>query len=175
VDYAQFQIAAIDLAAKGVPLTVANVVAHLHVEPGRTETFLDRMARDGRVDVEVDEAHDSVVYRVRGLSTNTGRLVPDTSFGMWRAPSVYRPPPAKSVTLAVLVAALLPGIGLVYAAPLRTVAFWTLAMVILGNLVATHMLLGPLFWTGACVFSALFGGLYAVRYNQEGQRAGLNR
>lgn len=175
MDYAQFQIAVIDLAAKDVPLTVANVVAHLHVEPARTETFLDRMAREGRVDIEVDEAQGSVVYRVRGLSTSTGRLVPDTPVTPWRVPQPYRPAPAKSVTLAVLLAALLPGIGLAYAAPLRTVFLWTLAMVILGNLVAAHLVLGPIFWTGASVVSALFGGLYAVRYNQEGQRSTLHQ
>jgi len=41
--------------------------------------------------------------------------------------------------------------------------------------VGSHMMLGPLFWTGASVLSALFGGLYAVRYNQEGQRAALHQ
>lgn len=174
MDYAQFQIAVIDLASKDVPLTVANVVAHLHVEPGRTETFLDRMAREGRVDVEVDEAQGSIVYRVRGLSTRTGRLLPDTTFNVWRAPQLYRPAPPKSVALAVLLAALLPGIGLAYAAPLRTIVLWTLAMIFMGNLVATHLVLAPLFWTGASVLSALFGGLYAVRYNQEGQRSTLH-
>ncbi len=70
-----FQVAVIDVAWRGVPLTVANVVAHLRIDPELVERDLDRMARDGRVDVEVDvevEVDDTlaaVVYRVRGLST----------------------------------------------------------------------------------------------------------
>jgi hypothetical protein len=175
VDYVEFQIAVIDLAAKGVPLSVANVVAHLHVDPTRTETFLDRMAREGRVDIEVDEEDGSVVYRVCGLSTSTGRLLPNMQLGAWRMPSNLRLMPVKSVTLAVLLAALLPGIGLAYSAPLRTVLLWSLAVLVMGNLLGAHMMWAPLFWTAASITSALLGGLYAVRFNQEGRRATLHQ
>lgn len=174
MDYVEFQIAVIDLAAKGLPLTVANVVAHLHVDPARTETFLDRMTRDGRTDIEVDEVHGSVVYRVRGLSTSTGVLLPPMHVDAWRMPSRQRMASGKSVTLAVVLAALLPGIGLAYAAPLRTVLLWSAAMIVVGNMFGTHVMWGPLFWTIATITSALFGGLYAVRFNQEGHRAALH-
>ncbi len=174
MDYVKFQIAVIDLAAKDVPLTVANVVAHLHVDPRQTETFLDRMTRDGRVDLEVDEVRGAVVYRVRGLSTSTGRLMPEMHLGAWRMPSSHQLTRSKSVTAAVLLAALLPGIGLVYAAPLRTALLWSVAMLVLGHLLGAHMMFGPLFWTTASITSALFGGLYAVRFNQEGHRAALH-
>lgn len=174
MDYVEFQIAVIDLAAKSVPLTVANVVAHLHVDPSRTETFLDRMTRDGRVDLEVDEVHGSVVYRVRGLSTTTGQLVPPMHLDAWRMPSSQRMTPSKSVAMAVLLGALLPGIGLVYAAPLRTVLFWIVAMLVVSNLLGSHLMLAPFFWMTASITSALVGGLYAVRFNQEGHRAALH-
>ena len=175
MNYVEFQIAVIDLAAKGVPLTVANVVAHLHVDPAQTETFLDRMTRDGRVDLEVDEVHGAVVYRVRGLSTSTGRLLPETPLDTWRMPSSQHLTRGKSVTLAVLLAALVPGIGLAYAAPLRTVLLWSVVLIVMGNFLSAHLLLGPLFWTTASITSALFGGLYAVRFNQEGHRVALHQ
>jgi hypothetical protein len=178
VEYVEFQIAVIDLAASGVPLTVANVVVHLHVDPDRAEKMLDRMARDGRVDVEVDEVHATVVYRVRGLSTTTGRSMPNAYRHAWYTGHIERAPqptPPKSVTLAVLLAALLPGFGLAYAAPLRTVLIWSLAMLFLGKLIGANLILAPLFWTGAIIVSALLGGLYAVRFNQEGHRAALHR
>lgn len=175
MDYAEFQIAVIELAATGVPLTVANVVAHLRIDPARAETFLDRMARDGRVDVEVDDVHDSVVYRVRGLSTTTKRALADVDLRAWRMQPAHRPAPPKSVTLAVLLAALFPGVGLAYAAPLRTVLMWSIAILIFGKLMGASFILGPLFWTCAVIVSALFGGLYAVRFNQEGHRAALHR
>lgn len=174
MDYVEFQIVVIDLAAKGVPLTVANVVAHMHIDPERTEMFLDRMARDGRLDLEVDEVQGAVVYRVRGLSTSTGRMVPDMHVRSWRAPTTRRVGPLKSVTLAVVLAALVPGLGLAYAAPLRTAIWASVVVLVIGNIIGGHMMLGPLFWASASIASALFGGLYAVRFNQEGHRAPLH-
>jgi hypothetical protein len=174
VDYVTFQIAAIDLAAKGVTLTVANVVAHVHMDPSRAEMFLDRMTRDGRLDLEVDEARGTVVYRVRGLSTSTGRIVPDVQLVRSFVPTIRRAEPVKSVTLAVALAALVPGIGLAYAAPAHVVIVASLIVLIVGNAIGGSMLLAPLFWVTASIMSALFGGLYAVRFNQEGHRAPLH-
>lgn len=174
MQYGAFQVAVIDLASKGVPLTVANVVAHLHIDPTRAETFLDRMARDGRVDLEVDETHGAVVYCVRGLSTSTGRLLPDVHLVGWRMPATLGLMPSKSVTIAVLLGAVIPGLGLAYAAPLRVVLLVSFIVIALGHLVGAHMMLGPIFWMGSSILSALFGGLYAVRFNQEGHRATLH-
>lgn len=174
VEYEAFQVAVIDLASKGVSLTVANVVAHLHIDPRRAETFLDRMVRDGRVDLEVDEVRGAVVYSVRGLSTSTGRLLPDTQLRSWRMPSTLRVEPNKSVTMAVMLGLLVPGLGLAYAAPLRVVMLVSFIVIMLGNLVGAHTMLGPIFWMGSSIASALLGGLYAVRFNQEGHRATLH-
>lgn len=175
MDHVEFQIAVIDLAASGVPLTVANVVAHLRIDPDRAEKMLDRMARDGRVDVDVDEALCTVVYRVRGLSTVTKRPLTHVDLHAWRMQPAHRVASPKSVTLAVLLAALFPGLGLAYAAPLRAVLIWSIVMLFSGKLVGGNLMLGPLFWTLSVIVSALFGGLYAVRFNQEGHRAGLHR
>ena len=42
-----FELAVIDLASRGVRLTVANVASHLHVAPAKAEEWLDQMAREG--------------------------------------------------------------------------------------------------------------------------------
>ena len=68
MDYAKFQVAVVEIAHDGVPLTVANVVARMRLEPEEAEKKLDRMAKEGRLDLEVDENEGVVVYRVRGLS-----------------------------------------------------------------------------------------------------------
>lgn len=173
----RFQVAVIDLAARGVPLTVANVVAHLRIDPDLVERDLDRMARDGRVDVEVDDTLGAVVYRVRGLSTTAGRsMSSEEQFNRFTQLQPIRPAAAaKSVTLAVLLAALFPGFGLAYVAPLRTVLVSTLLVIVFGKMFGASLLLGPLFWMTTVIISALLGGLYAVRFNQEGHRAPLYR
>jgi len=178
VSHEDFQIEVIELGSRGVPLTVANVVAHLRVPPERVQRGLDRMAREGLVDVEVDENEGVVVYRVRGLSTRVRRASPRTSIARAaRAASPLslrqRPSDHKSVTLAVLLGALAPGIGLAYAAPLRAVLVATALVVVFGRLLGASLILGPLFWIVAIATSALFGALYALRYNQEGRRARL--
>lgn len=174
MDYVAFQVAAIDLAAKGVPLTVANVVAHLHIDPSRVEMLLDRMAREGRVDLEVEEAQGSVVYRVRGLTTTTGRLLPETHLSSWRMPSQRRDEPGKSVMIAVVLGGLIPGLGLAYAAPLRAIVLMSVIVLVLGHFVGAHEILGPVYWFVVSAISAFLGGVYAARFNQEGRRAKLN-
>jgi hypothetical protein len=175
VDYVPFQVAVIDLASKGVTLTVANVVAHLHVDPARVETMLDRMTRDGRVDLEVDEKQGSVVYRVRGLSTSTGRLLPeDMRIAGWRMPLGRHDARLKSVTWAIVLAGFFPGLGLAYAAPIRVVLLMSLLVFVLGNIFGAQGWLGPIYWFVMSVTSAFLGGVYAVRFNQEGRRATLH-
>ena len=65
--FERFELAVIDLASRGVRLTVPNVAACLRLEPQKAEQWLDRMAYEGRLDVEVDESEGYVFYRVRGL------------------------------------------------------------------------------------------------------------
>lgn len=89
-------------------------------------------------------------------------------------PSSLRVEPHKSVTMAVMLGLLVPGLGLAYAAPLRVVMLVSFIVIMLGNLVGAHTMLGPIFWMGSSIVSALLGGLYAVRFNQEGHRATLH-
>lgn len=89
-------------------------------------------------------------------------------------PSTLRVEPNKSVTMAVMLGLLVPGLGLAYAAPLRVVMLVSFIVIMLGNLVGAHTMLGPIFWMGSSIASALLGGLYAVRFNQEGHRATLH-
>lgn len=174
MDYVAFQVAVIDLASKGVVLTVANVVAHLHIDPARVEMLLDRMTRDGRVDLEVDEVQGSVVYRVRGLSTTTGRLLPESTFDSWRMPAHRHEGPTKSIMLGVVVGGLIPGLGLAYAAPLRAILLMSLIVLVFGRIFGAHEILGPVYWFVVSAVSAFLGGVYAARFNQEGRRAKLN-
>ncbi|HVK69497.1 MAG TPA: hypothetical protein VM694_33800 [Polyangium sp.] len=183
MSYESFQIEVIELGSRGVPLTVANVVAHLRAPPARVQRALDRMAREGLLDLEVDENEGFVVYRVRGLSTSAplarrraAKPKPKPIDSI--TPVTYTRPslcmtPQKSVTLAVVLGALVPGIGLAYAAPLRVVLPASLLVIVFGKLLAPLLIFAPLFWVFAIGVSALFGGLYAVRYNQEGHRAPL--
>jgi hypothetical protein len=80
VDYAKFSVAVIEIAGEGTRLTTANVVSRLRIDPAKAEKMLDQMARDGRLDLEVDESEGVVVYRVRGLTT---RVADDG----WRSPN----------------------------------------------------------------------------------------
>ncbi|MDC3958256.1 hypothetical protein [Polyangium jinanense] len=181
MNYERFQVEVIELGSRGVPLTVANVVAHLRTPPARVQGGLDRMAREGLLDLEVDENEGFVVYRVRGLSTTAPRPRRREARPMQadRAmPMTYEPPSLltvrrKSVTLAVVLGALVPGIGLAYAAPLRVVLAASLLVMVFGRVLGASLIFAPLFWVFAICVSALFGGLYAVRYNQEGHRARL--
>ncbi|MDI1475857.1 helix-turn-helix domain-containing protein [Polyangium sp. y55x31] len=181
MSYESFQIDVIELGSRGVPLTVANVVAHLRVPPARVQRALDRMAREGLLDLEVDENEGFVVYRVRGLSTIARRARPRETRPTRAAcstPATYaRHSPLtverKSVTVAVVLGALVPGIGLAYAAPLRVVLAASLLVLVFGKVLVATFIFAPLFWVFAIGVSALFGGLYAVRYNQEGHRARL--
>lgn len=181
MSYENFQIDVIELGSRGVPLTVANVVAHLRVPPERVQRALDRMAREGLLDLEVDEDEGFVVYRVRGLSTTAPlarRRETRPTRAACFAPTTYaRHSPLtvarKSVTVAVVLGALVPGIGLAYAAPLRVVLAASLLVLVFGKVLVATFVFAPLFWVFATGVSALFGGLYAVRYNQEGHRARL--
>ena len=56
MDYAKFQLAVVEIAHNGCPLTVANVVgaASDRARSGREEAR-NALAKDGRLDLEVDE------------------------------------------------------------------------------------------------------------------------
>jgi hypothetical protein len=199
VDYAKFQVAVIEIASEGTRLTTANVVSRLRVDPAKAEKMLDQMARDGRLDLEVDETEGVVVYTVRGLTPRSARGVDDG----WRAPargpvagalrrigveplgvgtalafgkpfrtsSPLPPSLRRSVPAGIALGALFPGAGLAYAAPWSVVAGATLA-VIIGFKLLPLLLAIPLLLC-ATALSGVLGGVYAWRYNQSGRRSPL--
>jgi xanthosine utilization system XapX-like protein len=189
VDYDDFQIAVIDLASTGTRLTVANIVAELGVKPSRAEPWLDQMARDGRVDVEVDELEGAVVYRVRGLTPRARRPAASSKasvdFGALDLGQVgrslglaQRPRPGlrqRDVRIGALLGGLFPGLGLAYAAPWSIAAIAAIGVWIGFKVLAAVSLFffGIPFIIAAAAVSAVLGAVYAHRFNQEGHRARL--
>lgn len=169
--FERFELAVIDLASRGVRLTVPNVAAALRVEPGVAEQWLDRMAYEGRLDVEVEESEGFVFYRVRGLSPMPTHLV-------------HRPPmpmvlKEKSIAIGMLLGLVLPGLGLLYAAPLSAVIIACITSFALVKMLAVLPLIGPLLSSVAlgisALVSALLGALYVKQYNRFGKRTHLGR
>ncbi len=190
MDYAKFQVAVVEVAHDGVPLTVANVVARLRLEPEEAEKKLDRMAKEGRLDLEVDEDVGVVVYRVRGLSPKSMNEKLDglrkkvesealqhvgtaLSFGKPFAKS--SPLPAslrRSIPMGLVLGGLFPGAGLAYAAPWSVVIGATI-FVIVGFKILSLLWLGIPFLMLCVLASAAAGAAYTWRYNQAGQRTAL--
>ncbi|MCC6525221.1 MAG: serine/threonine protein kinase [Polyangiaceae bacterium] len=183
----RFEVAVIELASRGTPLTVANVVATLGVELADAESELERMADSGRLEREPDTTEGLVRYRVRGLTlarrppSLVRELVRDPLW-RWLAIDPRRPVgvPAflrKNGLVAVALGTVLPGVGLLYAAP-----FWSSMLVLLLSsivigLAATLPLIGPVFrWAMPALVAAVsgfFGWVYAWHYNRNGWRTTL--
>lgn len=172
-----FELAVIDLASRGVRVTVVNVAAHTRMPPSQVEPMLDRMASEGRLDVELDEDRGLIFYVVRGLTPPPQTLA--------LRPIDYPPPPApvvsrgdKSVALGALFGLVFPGVGLLYAAP------WTAAIVASIGIFAIVQMLGALPLIGwllssvalglGALVSAVLGVRYVRRYNQAGRRTHLD-
>ncbi|MCC6526592.1 MAG: hypothetical protein IT373_28345 [Polyangiaceae bacterium] len=199
--FPEFETAVIELASEGTPITTANVVAHLKMRPATAEAWLDKMAKDGRLDVDVDEEDAVLVYRVKGLTVKgpgakkegtAAKLVrdleawepPARALGLARGASGGRALAAgqkKSVLLGALIG-LVPGLGLFYAAPFSVALVASVAvLVVVGALkiLALVPLLGGFIWflgVGALVVvSALLGAMYAHLYNQHGRRTNLGK
>ena len=177
----RFEQSVIELASRNVQLTVANVVAHLGVAPDQCETWLDAMARNGRLDVELDEDRGLIYYRVCGLTAPPPPAAPradSTGQGRPRAPRAMaseRTP--KSARAAALCGLLFPGFGLLYAAPFSAALIGGLVSVVAVKMAAVIPLIGPALSAiafGICALaSALFGVLYTRRYNDAGKRVHL--
>ena len=166
----RFELAVIELASRGVRLTVANVAANLRVAPAKAEEWLDQMAREGRLDLELDEVVGLVFYRVRGLTP------PPRDIVVAPTPAYASPRPSKqkSTALAAALGLMLPGAGLVYAAPVSAAAVVGLVTLVTVKMLAAFPLLGPLLSSialGLCALaSAVLGLLYARQYNRHGRR-----
>lgn len=194
MDYPQFQVAAVDLASDGTPLTVANIVVGLRIGAAEAERHLARMAKEGHLDSELDDAEGVVVYRVRGLTKKGGgeslsgalrnaaigtmlQQKLGTSLGIGGASDkgLAGKQPRKIAT-GVLLGAVIPGLGLAYAAPWKVVAAATIG-VIVGFKVLSFIslfLLGVPFLVVAAAISGILGGLYTWQFNQTGQRVALS-
>jgi len=174
MNYDRFELSVIELASRGIRLTVANVTASLHVEPSRAEEWLDRMAQEGRLDVEIDEDVGLIFYRVRGLSPPSTALVHG-----WQPQgrAIEQPKGPKSAAVGAVLGLVLPGVGLLYAAPWTAAAIGTVGTIVLVKMFAALPLIGWLLSSivlGLCAIgSGLAGMLYTHEYNRQGGRRHL--
>jgi hypothetical protein len=176
MNYDRFELSVIELASRGVRLTVANVTASLRVEPNRAEEWLDRMAQEGRLDVEIDEEVGLIFYRVRGLSPTTTALAHGWPTG---EQVLDQPKGSKSAAAGALLGLMLPGVGLIYAAPWTVAALGTVATLVAVKMFAALPLIGWLLSSialGVCALaSGLAGMLYTHEYNRRGGRKHLHK
>jgi hypothetical protein len=190
VDYPQFQIAAVELASEGTPLTVANVVVGLRIGASEAGRHLERMTKEGHLEADFDTDEGVAVYRVRGL---TPKPRGDSLVGTLRNAAIAgmvqqrlglgggskalggAQQPRKIVTGA-LIAGLVPGLGLAYAAPWKVVAAATVVVVVVFKVLSFFSLfmLGVPFLVVSAVVSAILGALYTWQYNKTGRRTELS-
>ena len=191
MDYPQFQVAAVDLAHDGTPLTVANIVVGLRIGAAEAERHLARMAKEGHLDSEFDDAEGVLVYRVRGLTKKgsgeslsgairnaaIGTMLQQklgTSLGLG-APNDKVFPGKRKIATGVVLGAVVPGLGLAYAAPWKVVAAATIVVIVGFKLLAFFSLMFAVpFLVAAAAISAILGGLYTWQFNQTGQRVALS-
>jgi len=182
-----FETEVIRLADSGVRLTVANVSVRLGVSAAKAEKWLDELTKQGRLDLDVDERHGLIVYTVRGLSPRrapragadpaTELRLAELEADIERAPSlparalapVGPPRKQKSVIIAFLAAAFLPGFGLFYAAPLTSALLASIACVLLMKLTVLPFI-GWAVGAGVALASGAAGALYASAFNRTGCR-----
>jgi hypothetical protein len=62
VEYDDFQDAVGDLAARGTRITKGGVALRLKIEPAAAGEMLDRMAREGRLELDLDETSGEIFY-----------------------------------------------------------------------------------------------------------------
>ena len=77
----------------------------------------------------------------------------------------------KNVVLAFVLGLVLPGLGLLYAAPWAVAGLATLAVVVIYKLLGWIPILGSAIMGVTALCSAALGVLYARVYNREGKRA----
>ena len=200
VEYDDFQDAVLGLADGGARLTKGSVALRLEVEPASAGVMLDRMTREGVLELDVDEGTGEIFYEVRrkdgargkadggsalaglakaidggALAAKAGAALAMAEAGAKGAllPADKR----RSIAVGVLAGGLLPGFGLFYTAP-WPVALGASAVVVIGWKILSlipffsSFLLVP-FFVVCVVASAVLGGLYTWQYNQTGKRTPL--
>ena len=189
MDYPQFQIAAVELASEGTPLTVANVVVALRIGATEAGRHLERMTKEGHLEADFDEDEGVAVYRVRGLTPKprgdslVGTLRNAAVAGMVQqrlglrgvSKALGGAQQPRKIATGVLVAGIVPGLGLAYSAPWKVVALATVVVVVGFKILAFFsLMLAVPFLAVAAAISAILGGLYTWQYNQTGRRVALS-
>ena len=188
--YSRFEVGVIELASAGIAVTAPNMVAKLGVELWEAEQWLERMVDRGTIEPADDAPGGVRAYRVRGLTLAPAppslavRLGPlRTQLFAWLAIDMAEPETVdekkrKRFDVGVAVGALMPGVGLIYAAP-----FWsTLMALVLGGLAVgwagslpvvgfVLRFLAPLLFA---VGSGALAAVYVWHYNRAGKRTSLH-
>jgi hypothetical protein len=201
VEYDDFQDAVLELAAGGTRITKGNVALRLKIEPASAGTMLDRMTRDGRLELDVDERSGEIFYEVRdsrrggdggksalaelgkaldGGALASAKLGVGTALAMGKvasAASTLAPERRRKIGLGVLLGGLLPGFGLAYTAPWPVAVGFSLVVVVGVKVIGIIPILSSFlvipFLVVCAVASAILGGLYTWQYNQTGKRTAL--
>ena len=202
VDYDDFQGAVLELADGGTRITKGSVALRLKVDPASAGTMLDRMTRDGLLELDLDEGSGEIFYEVAKKGGDRGKAQGSSALaGLGKAlgggglataakvgaalamaeagakGALLPPDKRRNIAVGVLVGGLLPGVGLVYSAP-WPVALGASAVVLVGYKILalipffSSLLLIP-FLAVCAVASAALGGLYTWQYNQNGKRTPL--
>lgn len=194
VDYARFQDAVLELAEDGARITKARVAERLSIEPARAGELLDRMTRDGALELDIDERSSEIFYAVArgrrakpmdglaalrelegaiergGVAAKVGSAL---LAGEGKAPLATR----RKISLGVLLGGLFPGVGLAYSAPWPIVVGASIVVIAGAKIISiipifSAFLLVP-FLVVCAIASGLLGGAYAWSFNQAGKRAPL--
>ncbi|MFT3772868.1 MAG: hypothetical protein QM820_46370 [Minicystis sp.] len=201
MDYAAFQDAVIELAEDGTRLTKAAVAAGLDIEPARAGELLDRMCREGGLELDIDEGSGEIFYTpskrrtaaaparkskggglaaLRDLESaiDKGGLAAKVGTALVLGGEEKTPPEnRRKLALGVVLGGLFPGFGLAYAAPWPIVVAASAAVVIGVKLLSLIPILSSFlvvpFLVVCAAASAILGGMYTWSYNQEGKRAPL--
>lgn len=197
VDYAAFREAVLELADAGVRLTKGRVAERLSLEPARAGELLDRMTRDGALELDIDERSSEIFYTVssrapaapakkggiealRDLEGTLDRAALAAKVGSalvrgdeGAAPLASR----RKISVGVIVGGLFPGLGLAYSAPWPIVVGASVVVILGAKIISlipivSAFLLVP-FLVVCAIASGLLGGAYAWSYNQAGKRAPL--
>jgi len=203
VEYDDFQDAVISLAEGGTRLTKGNVALRLKIEPASAGAMLDRMTRDGRLELDIDERSGEIFYEIRrrdgapvpakaggartalaeiGKALDGGSLATRVGaamvMGKAASTGVALPPEKRrKISVGIVLGGLLPGFGLAYSAPWPVVVASSvvvaLGIKIIGLIPLFSSFLLIPFVALCAIASGVLGGLYTWQYNQTGKRTPL--
>lgn len=187
VEYDEFQDAVVELARGGARVTKGNVALRLRIEPASAGAMLDRMARDGRLELDVDERTGEIFYEVRkkdgGATRAPGKAALAEIGEAWIAGKAAQggvalpPDKRKKLGVGILLGGLLPGFGLAYSAPWPVVVGFSVVVALGVKIIGLIPLLSAFllipFVACCAIASGVLGGLYAWQYNQTGKRTPL--